>query len=274
MRSASFSSNGFVRHVYKWLHSAAHSMKMFLNSFVSRLQNWGADGPATINRHLLLHEEPVISVRQHPASLIGPSALALVGLLAAIVLTIFLYDSGALVLAVWVAWLLLFLRLVLKTINWIGNYFVVTSDRMLFVTGMLVREVSMIPIWTATDLTFSRSLGGRLFGYGEFIIEYGGQDRMMLNGINFIPNPEQHYLRICQMLFQPNEVETISCPICNGEGRIFRHAYDKVEMPDHAGDHPAGNLGQDKEDLLARGYEEASCPKCGGEGTVSASSGS
>jgi hypothetical protein len=216
----------------------------------------------------------VISVRQHPASLIGPSALALVGLLAAIVLTIFLYDSGALVLAVWVAWLLLFLRLVLKTINWIGNYFVVTSDRMLFVTGMLVREVSMIPIWTATDLTFSRSFGGRLFGYGEFIIEYGGQDRMMLNGINFIPNPEQHYLRICQMLFQPNKVETISCPICNGEGRIFRHAYDKVEMPDHAGDHPAGNLGQNKEDLLARGYEEASCPKCGGEGTVSASSGS
>jgi hypothetical protein len=274
MRSVNFSSNGFVRHVYQRLQSAAHSMTAFLNSFGStRLQYLGAAGPAAVDRALLPHEKLVISERQHPAILIGPSALAFVGLLAASVLTIFLYGNAVLVLVVWIAWLLLFLRLMWRTINWIGNYFVVTSERMLFVTGLLAREVAMIPLWSTTDLSFSRSFGGQLFGYGAFIVEYGGQDRLLvLNSINFIPNPEQHYLKICEIIFEPDNTETIACPICNGDGRIFRRANEKEEMPDHVGDHLADNPGQDKADLMALGYEEASCPRCGGQGTVSARS--
>jgi Bacterial PH domain len=276
MRSANFSGNGFVHHVYKWLQSAAHSITTFLNSFGStRLQKLGAAGPAAIDRSLLPHEELVISQRQHPAILVGPSALAFVGLLAAFVLTIFVYGNEALVLAVWIAWLLLFLRLIWKAINWMGNYFVVTSERMLLVSGLAAREVAMIPLWSTNDLSFSRSFGGRLFGYGDFIIEYSSQDSMLtLNSIDFIPNPEQNYLDICAVIFRDDvdDVETITCPICNGDGRIFRRAHEEVEMPDHAGDHPAGNLGQDKADLLARGYEEAACPRCDGQGTVSAPS--
>ena len=77
------------------------------------------------------------------------------------------------------------------------------------------------------------------------------------------------------MIFGSDDVDdtgTITCPICNGDGRIFRRAYEKGEMPDDAGDHLAGDLGQDQADLLARGYEEASCPRCDGQGTVSARS--
>ena len=43
----------------------------------------GATGPAAVNRYLLPNEQQVITVRRHPAVLIGPSVLTLAGLLAA-----------------------------------------------------------------------------------------------------------------------------------------------------------------------------------------------
>lgn len=272
MRSGTSSSNGFVQHVYRRLQAAAHSMTTFLNSFGStRFRSLGAAGPLTIDRSLLPHEELVISERQHPAILVGPTLLTLAGFLAALVLSIYLDRNAALVLAVWISWLLLFLRLMWKTINWIGNYFVVTSERMLFITGVLSKEVAMIPFWSTMDMSFTRSFTGQLFGYGSFIIEYGGQDRMLaLNTIDFIPNPERHYLTICDLIFEIEDVETISCPICNGDGRILRRAHEKVEMSDRVEDRQADSIGQDKAGLLARGYEETDCPRCRGAGRIEA----
>ena len=43
-------------------------------------------GPAAVNKYLLPHEHQVITVRKHPAVLIGPIAIALAGLLIALVL--------------------------------------------------------------------------------------------------------------------------------------------------------------------------------------------
>jgi Bacterial PH domain len=275
MGSTSVRGDGFAGHVYQRLQSAAQSMTTFLDSLgTTRLQNLGAAGLAKIDMALLPHEELVISERQHPALLAGPSALALAGLPVASVLTVFLYRDEVLVLAVWIAWLLLFLRLVWKTVNWFGNFFVVTSERMLFLSGLLAKEVAMIPYLSTTDMSYRISPAGRLFGYGSFIVEYGGQDRLLvLNSIDFIPNPEQHYLKICDLIFEPENIETVACPICNGDGSIFRRTQEKAEISGQAKD-SAASPAQDSADLLARGYEKAICPRCDGRGTVSARSGS
>lgn len=244
-----------------------------MNSFkLIRLQSLGAAGPSAINRSLLPHEQQVISIRQHPAVLIGTSVLAVTGLLAALILTAILFSNGGLVLIVWIAWLMLFVRLIWKTANWLGNYFVVTSERMLLATGVFTREVAMIPLWSVTDLSFSRSLGGRWFGYGEFIVEYIGGRDLLLNSIEYIPDPERLYLRICEIIFEPEEkeeIEEILCPVCNSDGSIFRRENEKAGIRDHMTDHRlADSPGQAKDDLLARGYVEVTCPACGGEGTV------
>jgi membrane protein YdbS with pleckstrin-like domain len=166
-----------------------------------RLPTRGPTGPAAVNRYLLPNEQQVITVRRHPAVLIGPSVQALAGLLAAAVLTAtVLHGNHVLVYAVWIGWLILFGRMVWKAINWAVDFFVVTSHRILLTSGVLTRKVAMMPLTKVTDMSFQRSFAGRLFGFGEFIVESAGQDQALRN-IDHIPYPEQLYLEVCGMLF-------------------------------------------------------------------------
>ena len=150
----------------------------------------------------------MITVRKHPAILIGPSALALGGLLVAAALTAtILHGNSLLVFIVWIAWIFLFMRMVWKTINWAVDFFVVTSQRMLLTSGVLTRKVAMMPLSKVTDMSFRRSFAGRVLGYGEFIVESAGQDQA-LSRVDHIPYPEQLYLEVCGMLF-PNASEAV-----------------------------------------------------------------
>ena len=176
----------------------------------------GVRAPVAINKYLLPRERQVATVRMHPAVLLGPSALALGGLLAAGVLTTTVVH-GVLAAVIWVAWLLLFLRLVWKTLNWTVDYFVVTSERLLLTTGLLNRRVNMMPLTKVTDMSFRRSFAGRLLGYGEFIVESAGQDQALRN-VEFLPYPEQLYLLICEILFpssaaDPEDGESRPVPV-------------------------------------------------------------
>jgi uncharacterized membrane protein YdbT with pleckstrin-like domain len=159
----------------------------------------GPRSPVAVNKYLLPREVQVATVRQHPAVLIGPSVLAVGGLLVAGVLSA-TYAHGLINEIMWIAWGLLFLWLAWKAVNWSVNYFVVTSERLLLATGFLTRKVNMMPLTKVTDMSFQRTFPGRLLGYGEFIVESAGQDQA-LRRVRFIPYPEQLYLLICGMLF-------------------------------------------------------------------------
>ena len=168
-----------------------------------RLVSTGNNPPREVDKYLLLHEREhqVITVRMHPAVLVAPVALALGGLIIAVVLNgSILSGQHAIMLIVWVGWLILFLWALVKAATWSVEYFVVTSRRMILTSGLLTRKVAMMPLNKVTDMSFQRSLGGRLFGYGEFILESAGQDQALRN-IPFIPYPEQLYLEVCDLLF-------------------------------------------------------------------------
>jgi Bacterial PH domain len=161
----------------------------------------GGNPPREVNKYLLLHEQQVITVRMHPAVLFAPVALALGGLIVAAVLQgIFRHGSGAVMAVIWIAWGVLLLRTVYLAATWAVDYFVVTSQRMILTSGLLTRKIAMMPLNKVTDMSFQRSFGGRLFGYGEFIIESAGQDQALRN-IPYIPYPEQLYLEVCNLLF-------------------------------------------------------------------------
>jgi len=164
-----------------------------------RQPNSPSGSPVAIDKYLLPREVQVATVRQHPAVLIPASALTLGGLLIAGILSATLVH-GIPAAVMWVAWLVLLLRLVWKVMNWAVGYFVVTSERLLLTRGFLTRRVNMMPLTKVTDMSFKRSFPGRLLGYGEFIVESAGQDQALRN-VEFIPYPEQLYLLICGMLF-------------------------------------------------------------------------
>lgn len=157
---------------------------------------------AAVDKYLLPREIRVATVRRHPAVLLVPSAQAVGGLLAAAVLTTTILRGHALFEAiVWAAWGVLMARLVWDAVNWAVDYFVITSDRILLTSGVFTRSVAMMPLSKVTDMSFHRSFAGRLFGYGEFVVESAGQDQA-LRRIDHIPYPEQLYLVVCGRIFK------------------------------------------------------------------------
>lgn len=165
----------------------------------------GTSPPHDVNRYLLPHERQVITVRMHPAVLLVPVVIALGGLIAVVVLNTSIFrDYGAIQIVVWIAWGFLLLRALYAAANWAVDYFVVTSERLILTSGLLTRKVAMMPMNKVTDMSFQRSLGGRLFGYGEFILESAGQEQALRN-IPYLPYPEQLYLEVCNLLFPEAE---------------------------------------------------------------------
>ena len=157
--------------------------------------------PNAVNKYLLPHEHQVITVRKHPAVLIGPIAISLAGLvIAAVVSTTVARHNSGVVGFVWIAWAVVLLWLVYKVWEWSQDYFIVTSRRMLLATGVITRKVAMMPLVKVTDMSFQRSSLGRLLGYGEFILESAGLDQA-LRVVDFLPYPEQLYLEVCGLIF-------------------------------------------------------------------------
>jgi uncharacterized membrane protein YdbT with pleckstrin-like domain len=161
--------------------------------------------PATVNRYLLPHERQVITVHQHPAVLIRPIFEVLVGLaIAGWLSNSIAHGNGAVILVIWILWGLVFLRLVVKVVEWAETYFVVTSQRMLLSTGLITHKVNMMPLTKVTDMSFQRTATGRILGYGEFIVESAGQDQALSN-VKFLPYPEQLYLEVCGLIFKDKD---------------------------------------------------------------------
>src|SRR5260370_39410411 len=170
-----------------------------------RLISPGASPPADVDKYLLPHEQQVITVRRHPAVLIGSIALTAGGLIVAAVLSdTFLKHQSTLLLLVWLAWGLLMLRLIVAAATWAVDYFVVTSHRVILTSGLITRKVAMMPLAKVTDMTFQRSFLGRVFGYGTFILESAGQDQALSKG-DFIPYPHQLDLEVYPLLFPSKE---------------------------------------------------------------------
>ena len=164
--------------------------------------------PASVNRYLLPHERQVISVHEHPAVLIGPIALVLLGLaIAGFLSNTVTHGNSTAILIIWGAWVLLLLWFAFKVWDWSVNYFVVTSHRLILAKGFIVRKIGMLPLTKVTDMSFQRTTIGRILGYGEFIVESAGQDQALRN-VKFIPYPEQLYLEVCGLIFKDEEQST------------------------------------------------------------------
>jgi uncharacterized membrane protein YdbT with pleckstrin-like domain len=161
--------------------------------------------PASVNKYLLPHERQVISVHEHPAVLIGPIFLVLLGLgLAGFLSNSVTNGNTTAILVIWGLWGILLLWLGFKIWDWYVHHFVVTSQRLLQVEGVIIRKVNMMPLTKVTDMSFQRSTFGRLLGYGEFIIESAGQEQALSN-VRFLPYPEQLYLEVCGLIFRDQE---------------------------------------------------------------------
>ena len=161
-------------------------------------------------RYLFPHEQEQIVVHRHPAILLGPAFAVLCGLGIAGLAGSLPAVRGYLLLAVWLAWGLLLLRLLWRAARWLSDYFVVTSDRLMVVGGILATDVAMVPFSQLLDITYQRSTFGRSLGYGSMILAVDDELEPSWK-IDFLPYPEQLFHEILALLtgYLPDEADIL-----------------------------------------------------------------
>jgi hypothetical protein len=162
-----------------------------------------------VQRYLFPTEKFRGEWRRHPIELakeIGIAALVTVcvGLLAGYLARINAADeiSGVLVFAwfgviIWAAW---------KIVDWWFDRFILTNKRVMVVSGVITRNVAMMPLQRVTDMKYLQSALGRVLNYGTFELESAGQDQA-LRSIPHLPSPNELYLRIVEEMYEPEAVE-------------------------------------------------------------------
>ena len=171
-----------------------------------------------LDRYLLDGERLVTAVHQHWGKVAEPVGSAVAGCIFA-----FWVDAridpalGLVSTIVWWAWFAVVGRMAYKLAEWRHDWFVATDKRLLLFYGFITRKVSMMPLMKVTDMSYERSVPGRILGYGRFVMESAGQDQA-LREVNWVPEPDEHYRAICAEIFGVVEPR----PLRAGRGRPRR----------------------------------------------------
>jgi len=161
-----------------------------------------------LDKYLIPTETPVVVTTRHWASMLKASAIALLVLLIGLWLLGYTGDDQAmssfavlLILAAlgWYGW---------QVLRWRTEEFVITDRRVLLIDGLLARRVAIMPLAKVTDLTYRRSIAGRLLGYGTFVVESAGQHQAF-NQIDYLPAPDRLYQDVSTLLFSPYSVANV-----------------------------------------------------------------
>ena len=166
------------------------------------------EAPDPYNRvmQVLATSERVVSMmRPHWAKLI-PALLATVGALPVSILTTILFtgDGAWAALASSIAWLLFLVSAgwaLWKVATWHGEVIAVTNNRLIKIGGVSdVTVDTQILLSEITDIKYSRTPLGRMFGYGEMEIMEAGPATTDPIQIRYVPMPDQLYLTLSDIV--------------------------------------------------------------------------
>jgi membrane protein YdbS with pleckstrin-like domain len=93
-----------------------------------------------------------------------------------------LYWAWGIIALVWAAWL------GLEYLKWNFTHFVVTSDRVIFRTGVLSKRAVEIPLERVSNINFHQRIWERMIGAGDLEIESAGRDGQSV--FNNVRHPE------------------------------------------------------------------------------------
>lgn len=162
--------------------------------------------PKELQRYLVPDERIVVIQRRHWVYLWQPITLVVGWILVIGWLNSALDGAGQgggalLTIVMWV-WFALVLRLAWKVIDWWREVFIATDRRLLLTYGLITRKVAMMPLAKVTDMSYVRTVPGKVFGYGTFRMESAGQDQA-LETIHYVPRPDETYRLITTEIFRP-----------------------------------------------------------------------
>jgi membrane protein YdbS with pleckstrin-like domain len=125
------------------------------------------------------HESVVVDLHPHWWYFVRPTAMLVVAI-AAGVATIAMTEAGGTVrtVAAWASLAAIAVStvwVIARYVRWGSTHFVVTNQRIIFRSGLLVTRGVEIPLDRISTVHSSQGLGARLVGAGELVIESGGE---------------------------------------------------------------------------------------------------
>jgi len=94
--------------------------------------------------------------------------------------------------------LLLALLVVGRVLRWLTTHFVLTTERLIFRSGVVAKFGREIPLERINDVTFSQSVFERLIGIGDLVIESAGEHGQ--STFSDIRDPEAVQLQISRQM--------------------------------------------------------------------------
>jgi uncharacterized membrane protein YdbT with pleckstrin-like domain len=85
-----------------------------------------------------------------------------------------------------------------RYLRWATTHFVVTTDRLIFRSGVLSKHSKEIPLERLNDVTFSQSLWDRVIGAGDLFIESAGERGQTV--FENMPKPEAVQVEIYRQM--------------------------------------------------------------------------
>ena len=153
-----------------------------------------------IDTYLIHSEIAVVTTRRHWMSVAQTAgicaAVALLGVLVLIFLPAvqFLSVTGVVLILGALGWWLW------TYVSWRDETLLITDKRVLLLSGLLTQRVAIMPLSKVTDLTYERTVAGRILGYGAFVIESAGQHQAF-SRIDYLPRPDELYQKVSTLLF-------------------------------------------------------------------------
>lgn len=119
-------------------------------------------------------EDVVLDLRPHWSTLAGP-VVAVVAMIVAALAVASQTDNGVVRGLFAVLVVLTLLLLVVRWLKWTTTNFVLTSDRLIYRTGVLAKHGREIPLERINDISFHQTVIERMLGTGDLMIESAGE---------------------------------------------------------------------------------------------------
>jgi uncharacterized membrane protein YdbT with pleckstrin-like domain len=170
-----------------------------------QIERFHPSAPKELDKYLIPTEQIIFLIRRHWVVLFKPVGAAILGLIFVIYLGGHLPGDQMRVfeVVIWL-WIALAAWALWQVSEWWREVFLATDRRLMLVHGIVTRQVDIMPMGKVTDMRYDRTVTGKLFGYGVYIIESAGQDQA-LSTINFIPDSDLHYKQISEVIFAPSQ---------------------------------------------------------------------
>ncbi|SNQ51767.1 conserved hypothetical protein [Frankia canadensis] len=156
-------------------------------------------------RYVAVNEQIIFEIRLHWVVLVRVLLEAAAALVGAVAISVYVAVHGIgarfLLMLLWCAVLVVVARLMWHLLGWHRTRLLITSSRLVKVSGIISVRVQSLPLSKITDLSYDLDPTGRAIGYGKFSLETEGDHKNQLESIDHVPRPDRFYLLLCNGIF-------------------------------------------------------------------------